>query len=374
MDQNIATIPMVDLKKEIKLLRRPLMQALTEVLDSGEYVLGEKGRKLERMTANYLGLKYSLGVANGTDALKLSLKALNIGPGDEVVTTPFTFVATAEAIAQVGAKPVFIDIDKETYNLDSNKLESALTPNSKAIIVVHLFGQAANMQEITKIAKANHLFVIEDACQSFGTEYQGKRVGSIGDIGCFSFFPSKNLGGFGDGGLVTMNEKTLYDKIGTLRNHGSSEKYLHSMIGENSRLNEFQAAVLLVKLHYLEPYLKRRIDTASRYTKKLHEAIKTPAIPKDRQHTFHQYCIEHDRRNELIEELKRNQIDSAIYYPVPLHLQEAFHYLGYKNGDFPIAEDVSSRILGLPISSMLSIENQNHIIATVNEFTEKTLP
>lgn len=361
---------MVDLIEEWKLIKDPVLANLDEVLDSGQYILGEKGKQFESLVAQYVEAAYGLGVANGTDALQLSLQALDIGPGDEVITTPFTFFATGEVIAQVGATPVFVDIKEETYNMDPAKIEDAITKNTKAIMVVHLYGQAADMKEIMKIAKTHHLKVIEDACQAIGTEYDGKRVGAIGDIGCFSFFPSKSLGAFGDAGLIVTNQKKLYDKMYSLRNHGSEEKYHHSAIGMNSRLDELQAAILLVKLNYLDNFLEKRKDIARRYTENFGNLVKTPPVIENRQHTFHQYCIELDNRDELALELTNNGIGSAIYYPIPLHLQKAFQYLHYEEGDFPVVEKTAKRILALPISPMLSIQKQDNIIATVKKFLE----
>lgn len=369
-NNKIDRIPMVDLTEELKLLRAPIVETLTEVLDSGEYIMGKKGEKLEKLVAQYVGATYGVGVANGTDALQLSLKALNIGPGDEVITTPFTFFATGEAIAQVGAKPVFVDIEEETYNIDPSKIGKALTENTKAIIVVHLYGQAANMNEIMEIAKTNNLRVIEDACQAIGTEYDGKRVGAIGDIGCFSFFPSKNLGAFGDAGLVVTNQEELYESVSKLRNHGSEKKYHHSSIGMNSRLDEFQAAILLIKFKYLDIFLHQRKEIARRYTEGFTNLFKTPPIAEKREHTFHQYCIELDSRDELAAELEKGGISSAIYYPIPLHLQTAFHYLHYKEGDFPVAEKTAKKIVALPIYPMLSIQKQSSVISAVKKFME----
>ena len=366
----VNQIPMVDLNEELALIKSPILAALAEVLDSGDFILGEKGAQLEKLIAEYAQASYGLGVANGTDALQLSLQALNIGPGDEVITTPFTFFATAEVIAQVGAKPVFVDIEEETYNIDPSKIEDALTKNTKAIIVVHLYGQTANMDAIMKLAKTRDLYVIEDACQAIGTEYDGRRVGAIGDIGCFSFFPSKNLGAFGDAGLVVTNQSNLYEKVRELRNHGSEKKYQHTSIGMNSRLDEFQAATLLVKLDHLDIFLHKRKEVARRYTEGLNDLLKTPPIVEDRSHTFHQYCIELDNRDELALALKNNGIASAIYYPIPLHLQPAFDYLHYQQGDFPVAEKTADRILALPISPMLSFHKQDDIISTVQNFLE----
>ncbi|GAA0489850.1 DegT/DnrJ/EryC1/StrS family aminotransferase [Salinibacillus aidingensis] len=369
-ENEFRQVPLLDLKEEWKLMRTSGIEKIVEVLDSGQYILGEKGRELEIRTADYLNVPYSLGVASGTDALQLALKALDIGPGDEVITSPFTFFATGEVIVQEGAKPVFVDIDPVTYNLNPAKIEEAITQNTKAIMVVHLYGQVANMGEIMDIAQKHNLKVIEDACQAMGAEYEGKKAGTIGDIGCFSFFPTKNLGAFGDAGLVVTSQQELYEKVHSLRNHGSQKNYQHSLIGMNSRLDELQAAILLIKIDYLEGFLTRRNEIARRYTEKFKNKVKTPPIVRNREHTFHQYCIELDNRNELAKELKNNGIDSAIYYLIPLHLQEAFHYLGYKEGDFPNAEHTAKRILALPINPTLSVEKQNYVIKSVLHFLD----
>ncbi|WP_461673508.1 DegT/DnrJ/EryC1/StrS family aminotransferase [Priestia megaterium] len=364
-------IPMVDLKQELEILREPILEAIKEVLESGEYILGKKGREFENQIANYTNTKYAVGVGNGTDALYLSLKALNIGPGDEVITTPFTFFATAEVIAQVGAKPVFVDIEEESYNIDPSKIKEKISPSTKAIIVVHLYGQSAKMNEIIAIAKEFNLKIIEDACQSIGTEYNGKRVGGIGDIGCFSFFPSKNLGAYGDAGMIVTNNKTLYDKLMMLRNHGSKVRYVHSMIGMNTRLDEFQAAILLIKLKYLDIFLHQRYEIAKRYTEKLSGLVKTPTVLGARVHTFHQYCIELENRDALSQYLQKNHVSSAIYYPIPLHLQEAFQYLNYQKGDFPITERISENILALPMFPTMTFEQQDLIVNTLKKFSDK---
>ncbi|WP_245628052.1 DegT/DnrJ/EryC1/StrS family aminotransferase [Shouchella shacheensis] len=366
--ENPKLIPMVDLKKELEILKPIIISDIAEVLDSGTYILGKKGEQFEKRLADYVGTTCAVGVANGTDALYLALKALDIKPGDEVITTPFTFFATGEAIAQVGAKPVFVDIDEESYNIDPTKIEEVVSPKTKAIIVVHLFGRVAKMNEILRIAQAWKIKVIEDACQAIGTEYEGRRAGAIGDIGCFSFFPSKSLGAFGDAGAVVTNNQDLYEKVCELRNHGSTTKYAHESIGINSRLDEIQAAILLTKLNYLDIFLHKRKEIARRYTEQLHREVKAPPIVETREHTFHQYCIKVDRREELAVYLKNKGISSAVYYPIPLHLQEAFHYLHYKGGDFPIAEKTAKHILALPISPELSIEQQNKIIAAVRTF------
>lgn len=361
-------IPLIDLKKEYGLYGKNIEKAVIEVLQSGSYILGNKVEQFEKEIANYLGVKYAAGVANGTDALLLALAALGIGEGDEVITTPFTFFATAEVIAKVGAKPVFVDIEPDTYNIDVNKIEKAITEKTKAIIVVHLFGMAAEMDKIMEIASAHQLKVIEDACQAIGTEYKGKRVGGIGDIGCFSFFPTKNLGAFGDGGLVVTNDLDLYKKICQLRNHGSEERYIHDFIGMNSRLDEIQAAILIEKLKLLDMFLFKRIIVANTYTQELPNMKKKPPQYTDRTHTYHQYCIEVDDREQLIGFLKEKGIATGIYYPVPLHLQKAFDYLQYRQGDFPVAENAAKHILALPINPTLTVSEQEYIIKTMKDF------
>ncbi|WP_121609562.1 DegT/DnrJ/EryC1/StrS family aminotransferase [Mesobacillus foraminis] len=362
-------IPMVDLKGELEFLREPILKAITEVLDSGEYILGPRGRLLEKQVAEYVGAAYGIGVANGTDALYLALKALNIGPGDEVITTPFTFFATAEAIAEAGATPVFADIEEDTYNINPVEIIKKITPKTKAIIVVHLYGQTAKMDEIMEIADQYNLKVVEDACQAIGTEYHGKRAGAIGDIGCFSFFPSKNLGAYGDAGMMVTSDSDLYNKILALRNHGSHIRYVHSTIGVNSRLDEFQAAILLVKLKYLDIFLHKRKEIAKRYTLELRNlAEKTPTIFDSREHTFHQYCIELEKRDEAAAYLTKYGIASAIYYPIPLHLQEAFKDLNYQEGDFPVSEKAARRVLALPIYPAMTFEIQNQIISALKAY------
>ncbi|WP_449539526.1 DegT/DnrJ/EryC1/StrS family aminotransferase [Ferdinandcohnia sp. Marseille-Q9671] len=361
-------IPMVDLTEELKLLGNTIKKSVLEVIDSGSYILGEKGRNFEEQISVYLNAKYSVGVANGSDALILALEALDIGPGDEVITTPFTFFATAEMIARVGATPVFVDIEPQTYNIDPEKIETAITDKTKAIMVVHLFGKAVNMDPIIEISKRHQLKIIEDTAQAIGTVYKGQKVGQIGDVGCFSFFPSKNLGAFGDAGLVVTNQKDAYEKLSCLRNHGSMERYIHSYIGVNSRLDEIQAAILIEKLKMLEFFLDNRREIANRYTLELSKIVKTPPMIKDRSHTFHQYCIQTEKRDELMDYLIKKGIASSIYYPIPLHLQKAFQYLNYQIGDFPISEKSAKEIVALPIFPMMNESQQEYIISAVKEF------
>lgn len=364
-------IPMVDLKEELNLFRDELYEAVKEVIESGSFILGDKGKQLEVEIAKYIGARYGIGVANGTDALFLSLKACGIGPGDEVITTPFTFFATGEVIANIGATPVFVDIDEKKYNMNPAKVKEAITSKTKAIIVVHLFGRAAEMDSIMELAKKNSLYVIEDACQAIGTKYKGRGIGSIGNIGCFSFFPSKNLGAFGDAGMIVTSDDELYERLLLLRNHGSSVRYHHSLLGYNSRLDEIQAAILLVKFKFLNDFIEKRILIAKRYNEKLKGIVKTPEVLGHFEHTFHQYCIETSERDELMVALEKNGVASAVYYPIPLHLQEAFRYLGYRKGDLPVAEKVAENILALPIGPTLSKEQQDYVVNVVKWFFAK---
>jgi UDP-2-acetamido-2-deoxy-ribo-hexuluronate aminotransferase len=358
-------IPILDLEAEFESLRDELMTAVSKVMESTSYVLGPRGKELEEKISSYIGTSHACGVANGTDALLLALDALEVGAGDEVITTPFTFFATAEVIARLGAKPVFVDIDPESFNINPDLIEAAITAKTKAIMVVHLFGQSADMDKIMNIARRNNLHVIEDACQAIGSSFNGKRAGSIGDIGCFSFYPTKNLGCYGDGGMIVTNNAKLHHKIKGLSNHGSYQRYFHEYIGVNSRLDELQAAILLVKLNYLEEWNKKRNALAAYYTENLKDAVKTPVLKDCRTHVFHQYSICTDQRDELAEFLKEKGIATGIYYPIPLHLQPAFSYLGYQNGDFPVAETISKQILALPIYPTLSSTQQTCIIDTI---------
>ncbi|MCP2605103.1 DegT/DnrJ/EryC1/StrS family aminotransferase, partial [Candidatus Aminicenantes bacterium AH-873-B07] len=341
----------------------------------------------EKNIANYSGTKYAVGVSSGTDALLVSLMALDIKPGDEIITTPFTFFSTAGVIARLNAIPVFVDIDPITYNIDPNKLYDLIkfkTQKSKfkikCIIPIHLFGQCADMDPILEIAKKYNLYVIEDAAQSIGAEYKGRKAGSIGDIGIFSFFPSKNLGGYGDGGMVVTNDKNLYCKIKILRVHGAEPKYYHKIIGGNFRLDALQAAILNVKLKYLDEWSKKRRENAEYYNRRLEESnligkkyiqIPLPIYKNSgdkNYHIYNQYTIRARNRDKLREFLKENGIATEIYYPIPLHLQECFKYLGYKKGDLPVSEEASKTVLSLPIYPELTIEQKEYIIEKISEF------
>lgn len=348
--------PFIDLKAQYLKIKEEVLTCLNQILESSQYILGENVRKFEEEVSVYLGVKEAIGVASGTDALHLALKALEIGEGDEVITTPFTFFATVEAIIYVGAKPVFVDIDPDKYNIDVELIESKITSRTKAIIPVHLFGLPADMERINSIAQKYGLKVIEDAAQAFGAEIRGRKVGSFGHIGCFSFYPSKNLGCFGDGGLVTTNSPEIAERIRILRNHGSRGRYVHLTVGLNSRLDEIQAGILRIKLKMIDQYNQLRRKKAELYTKYLSEVVKTPIEPEGFYHVYHLYSIKSQRREHIRETLHRHGIPSVVYYPIPMHLQDALKHLGYKEGDFPVAETTSRNILSLPIYPELKDE------------------
>ncbi|MCP2519290.1 DegT/DnrJ/EryC1/StrS family aminotransferase [SCandidatus Aminicenantes bacterium Aminicenantia_JdfR_composite] len=386
-------VPLLDLKAQYQKIKEEIKKAIDEVLESQRFILGPKVEELEKNIAKYSDTKYAIGVSSGTDALLVSLMAFEIKPGDEIITTPFTFFSTAGVIARLNAVPVFIDIDPVTYNIDSNKLRDLIefkAKNSKfrikCIIPVHLFGQCADMAPILEIARKYNIYVLEDAAQSIGAEYPFsstvKKAGSMGDTGIFSFFPSKNLGGFGDGGMVVTNDENLYQKIKMLRVHGAEPKYYHKMIGGNFRLDALQAAVLNVKLKYLNEWSKKRRENAEYYNKRFEEEgligkgyIKVPVpVFKNKcnnYHIFNQYTIRAKERDKLREFLKENSIGTEIYYPIPLHLQKCFQYLGYKKGDFPVSEEASKSVLSLPIYPELSNEQKEYVIEKIKEFYKR---
>ncbi len=359
------SIPMLDLKGQYDEIKQEAKEVLKEILESGQFVLGKHVKAFEKEVAEYHGVKYAASLASGTDALHMSLRALDIHEGDEVITTPFTFIASAEAIAYVGAKPVFADIDSRTYNIDPEKIKEKITAKTRAIIPVHLFGRPADMDDIMEIANKNSLKVIEDCAQSFGAKYKGSSTGSIGDTGCFSFYPSKNLGAFGDGGIMITNNKGIYEKVMLLRNHGSKGSYKHDFIGYNSRLDEIQAAILRLKLKHIDRYNNNRQKLAHFYTSILNKSgdsgIQCPYAEKDMSAVYHQYTIRYPKRYEIQNALKDNLVSSVVYYPLPLHLQKAFKYLGYKEGDFPQSESAAKEVLSLPIYPELEHEKVKYI-------------
>ncbi len=345
------SVPMVDLKVQYEAIKEEIDSAVLGVMRSTHFILGPHGKALEEAIAAYHGVKHAVAVASGTDALHLALIAAGIKPGDEVITTPFTFIATAEAISYVGGVPVFIDIDPVTFNLDVTKLETAITPKTRAMIPVHLYGQAAEMEPLMAIARKHGLRVIEDCAQSFGAHYAGRKTGSFGDLGCFSFFPSKNLGCYGDGGMVITDDAGLAEQMLSLRNHGSRVRYYHDRIGFNSRLDEIQAAILRIKFRHIDTYNAKRRQNAMLYNSMLSAAgIRTPSEQKDTLHVFHQYTIRVKNRDAVKEKLDNEGITSSmIYYPVPLHLQQAYRNLGMKPGSLPAAEEAAHEVLSLPM-------------------------
>jgi len=342
-------VPMVDLKKQFQAIKDELFAALTEIIESGHYILGPRVSDFEKKTAAYHGVKEAVGVASCTDALHLAVDALGIGEGDEVITTPFTFFATVEAILYTGALPVFVDIDSDTFNIDVRQIESHITKKTKAILPVHLFGHPADMKQLMKIAKKHKLKVIEDCAQSFGAEIDGKKTGSFGDSGCFSFYPSKNLGAYGDGGLIILDNPKVAERIRELRNHGSRGSYKHKRVGFNSRLDEIQAGILLIKFKYIDEYNRKRRKNAMLYTELLSDRISCPVEKQGVSHVYHQYTIRNKKRNEIQQRLKEQGVSSVVYYPVPLHMQEALKFLGYQRGDFPDAEKAAREVLSLPM-------------------------
>jgi len=344
-------VPMVDLKIQYNALQEEINSAVLGVLQSTNFILGPHGKALEEDVARYHKVKHAVAVASGTDALHLALLAADIKHGDEVITTPFTFIATAEAISYVGAVPVFVDIRPDTFNMDVTKIEAAITKKTKAIIPVHLYGHPVDMDGLIKIAKKHNVKVVEDCAQSFGAEYKGTKTGTFGDIGCFSFFPSKNLGCYGDGGMVVTDDSRLAEHLLSLRNHGSHVRYYHDEIGFNSRLDEIQAAILRIKFKRIDEYNAKRNANAAFYAKYLTvPGVQLPMELKSSKHVFHQYTIRVRNRDVVKQKLDEGKVTSSmIYYPVPLHLQAAYKNLGMKPGSLPVAEQAAHEVLSLPM-------------------------
>jgi dTDP-4-amino-4,6-dideoxygalactose transaminase len=368
-------VPLLDLKQQHAALREELRAAVERVFDSQQFINGEDVRELEAELARYTRTKHAVGCASGSDALLLALLALGIGAGDEVLTTPFTFFATAGAIARTGARPRFVDIEPRTYNIDPALIEAATNKGTRAVLPVHLYGQCAQMDEILETAARHDLAVIEDAAQAIGAEDAGRQAGSLGAVGCFSFYPTKNLGAAGEAGMVTTNDDALAERLRRLRVHGGATEYLHQEIGFNSRLDTLQAAVLRVKLPHLDAWSKVRRERAETYTRLLSESgltyiLTPPFVRADARHIFHQYVVRVPaaRRDALVEHLKRNGVGTKIYYPVPLHLQECFRYLGYQEGDFPEAERAARETLALPMFPELTHEQQTYVVETIRRF------
>jgi dTDP-4-amino-4,6-dideoxygalactose transaminase len=360
-------IQMVDLKRQYHNLKKEIDAAIADVLEETRFILGPNVGALEEEVAAYHGLPYAVGVANGTDALLLALRACDIQEGDEVITTPFTFIATAEVIAQLKATPVFVDICPDTYNIDCSQIAGKITPKTKAIIPVHLFGHPADMDPLMAIARKHNLKVIEDCAQAFGATYKGKKVGSIGDIGCFSFFPSKNLAGYGDGGMVISKNEEIAGKIKMLRNHGSFRRYYHQEVGYNSRLDEIQAAIIRVKLKRIDQFNAARRENAAAYCEAIkNRDITLPVAASNCEHVYHQFTIRSHKRDLLASALQKENIASAVYYPVPLHQQDVFLKLYHYSERLPQTEQCSREVLSLPMFPELSREEISLIADVMN--------
>ncbi|MBN2139242.1 MAG: DegT/DnrJ/EryC1/StrS family aminotransferase [Sedimentisphaerales bacterium] len=364
-------IPLLDLKAQYKTCKDEILRAITDVCESQAFALGPAVRAFEENIASYCGCKYAIGVSSGTDALLLSLMALGVGPGDEVITTPFTFFASAGCIARLGATPVFADVDANSYNIDPDDIERKITDKTKVIMPVHLFGQVAAMKAIGETARQHGLSIVEDAAQAIGASQDGTKAGGFGDFGCFSFYPTKNLNAFGDGGLIVTSNKALAEKSKILRNHGQDPTYFYKVIGGNFRLDSIQAAVLDVKLKYVDSWNDKRRQNAAIYDEIFADSpVRTPKIEPGNVSIYHQYTIVAPRRDELQKFLSENEIGSAIFYPKPLHLQDCFISLGYKPGDLPIAEKLCEQVLSLPIYPELTVSQVEHAAKAVLKFYE----
>src|SRR5437868_1792864 len=367
-------VPLLDLQAQYASLRDDLMQAIERVMDSQRFVLGEEVCELENSIAQYCGAKHAIGCASGSDALLLALMALDLKPGDEVITTPFSFFATGAAIARVGARPVFVDIDARSYNLEPSRVADAITPRTRAIIPVHLYGQCALMDPLLEIGERRGIAIIEDAAQAIGATDNGRRAGSMGLIGCFSFYPTKNLGGAGDGGILTTNDDAIAVRLRRLRAHGGANEYQHEEIGINSRLDELQAAVLRLKLHSLDQWSDERARKAAFYSQLLNAAdlsfpLITPQVRPTGRHIFHQYIVRAPgNRDALMDHLKSRGVGTKVYYPIPLHRQKCFSYLGYKEGDFPEAESAARETFALPAYPELTEAQQHYVVDAIRSF------
>ena len=367
-------IPIFDSKRQYAQIGAEAEKAVVEVMRSGCYILGPNVKALESELASYIGCNYTVALNSGTDALHIALRALDIGEGDEVITTAFTFVATAEAIGMVNAKPVFVDIDPDTFNIDPKKIEEAITPKTKAIIPVHLYGQACDMDAIMDIAKRHNLRVIEDCCQAIGATYKGKMVGTFGEIGCFSFYPTKNLGTMGDGGLCSVNDEKLRDRLISLRNHGSLVRYHNDELGVNSRLDEIQAAILRIKARHIDEWNSLRREKAAYYNELFANCadVVTPKELDDTYCVYHQYTVKIPNRDEVHKMLSENGIGAMLYYPIPLHFQKVNAWLGMGKGSLPVTEDNTDVVISLPMFPELTKEEQETVASTLISCIEKS--
>lgn len=364
-------VSFVDLKAQYQTIAEEVTQGIGRVLENTAFILGEDVKLFEHEFADYCGARFGVGMDNGTSALELALRAYGIGEGDEVITVANTFIATASAIAFTGARPILVDIDPHTYNIDVGAIEQAITGRTKALIPVHLYGQPADMDPIMELARARDLIVIEDACQAHGALYKGRRVGSIGDVACFSFYPAKNLGACGDGGMLVTNHEDIANKVRMLRNYGQKEKYHHLFIAYNRRLDTLQAAILRVKLKRLDEWNEARRENAQLYNELLPSAeVIRPVEASYAKHVYHLYVVRVQDRDELQEYLKSRGVSTGIHYPIPIHLQEAYRYLGYQQGDFPITEEYAKEILSLPMYPELAAEQIRYVVEAINGFVK----
>jgi dTDP-4-amino-4,6-dideoxygalactose transaminase len=369
-------VPLLDLKAQYRPIRAEIMAVVESVCDDQAFILGQRVADLEKDIQGYVGAGHAVGVASGTDAILLALMACGVGPGDEVVTVPYTFFATAGSISRLGARPRFVDIKPDTFNMDPARLEAAVTSQTRAVMPVHLYGQCAEMEPVLQLASRRKLPVIEDAAQAIGATWRGRKAGTLGRVGCFSFFPSKNLGGFGDGGMVTTDDQALADRVRMLRVHGSRVKYVHEAIGLNSRLDALQAAVLRVKLKYLEEWTKGRQRNAARYEALFKEAnlldrVALPTVTAENRHVYNQYVVRVPRRDQLRAFLQEREVGTEIYYPLPLHLQACYKDLGYRRSAFPQAERAAEETLALPIYAELTADQQGYVVETIKKFYSK---
>lgn len=357
-------IDSVNLKKEYSEIRYEIKEAINDILENGFFILGEELYNFEKAFSSYVGTEYGLGVNSGSDALFLAIKALGIGKGDEVLTVSNTFISTADAILRNGATPVFVDIDENTYCIDDSLIEEKITKRTKAILPVHLYGQPANIGKIKEIVEENDLFLIEDSCQAHGAKFKNKKTGSFGDVGCFSFYPTKNLGAYGDAGFITTQDPDLYEKMRTLRNYGEQEKYHHDTLGINSRLDEIQATILAVKLKYLDMWNDKRKRNATIYTALLKDKFIVPKSMKNTEHVYHQYVIRHQNRDKIMQYLLKNGVNVQIHYPIPIHKQKS--YRSYNKIHLPVTERICKQIISLPVHPWLKSEEIESVSYLLN--------
>lgn len=364
----MKTIGLLNLKKEYKFLKKSLLPRLEHVMSEGKFILGSELEEFEKKFAKYTGTKYAVGVSNGTSAIFLALKVLGIGPGDEVITTAMSFNATAQAIVYTGATPVFVDVDPYTVSIDPSAINKVITSKTKVILPVHLYGIPAPMKDIMKIAHKHHLFVVEDCAQAHGTIYNGKKMGTFGDVSAYSFMAAKNLGSYGDAGAVVTNSKKYADHLKKLRNHGRTTKYVHDELGYAERMDNLQAVILLTKLPHLDSWNNRRRTIAKRYDKELSQTVRTITVPHGSISNYYTYTISVKKRDRFMKHLAQMGIKTGIYYPLPLHLQPVFAYLGYKKGDLPVVEKVANEIVSIPVHPFLTELDVNRIIKTINAY------